>query len=178
MFSVASVSFLSSESSSTAVTPFSSLCCTEGGGVGGKDDGGVGGLLRLFYKDQTIGIKKKFASMKTQRVLTNKTKNHWVLAARSYLGKKLRIIIRDVVKHSIPKATLQLGLAIGWAAAKRGKQIQAGRDGGLHQGEEGETLDVERKAPQESKSHHKRNFFVVKHFVCYDIVLLWKVLYK
>lgn len=37
-----------SPSSSGAVTPFTIFCCTEGGGVGGSEEGGVGGLLRLF----------------------------------------------------------------------------------------------------------------------------------
>lgn len=46
--SVVSVSFCTSVSSSTAVVPLSILCCTEGGGVGGREDGGVGGLLRLL----------------------------------------------------------------------------------------------------------------------------------
>ena len=48
--SVASVCFRVSDSSSTTVTPLGSLCCTDGGGVGGREDGGVGGLLRLLCK--------------------------------------------------------------------------------------------------------------------------------
>lgn len=38
-----------SPSSSEGVTPFTIFCCTDGGGVGGSDEGGVGGLLRLFW---------------------------------------------------------------------------------------------------------------------------------
>lgn len=38
-----------SPSSSDGVTPFTIFCCTDGGGVGGSDEGGVGGLLRLFW---------------------------------------------------------------------------------------------------------------------------------
>lgn len=44
------------ESSSPEVTPFSSLCCTDGGGVGGREDGGVGGLLRLLCNDMANDI--------------------------------------------------------------------------------------------------------------------------
>lgn len=42
-----------SPSSSGAVTPFTIFCCTEGGGVGGSEDGGVGGLLRLFWGEDS-----------------------------------------------------------------------------------------------------------------------------
>lgn len=35
-------------SSSVVAKPFSSFCRATGGGVGGKEAGGVGGLLRLF----------------------------------------------------------------------------------------------------------------------------------
>lgn len=38
-----------SPSSSEGVTPFTIFCCTDGGGVGGSDEGGVGGLLTLFW---------------------------------------------------------------------------------------------------------------------------------
>lgn len=38
--------------SSAAVTPFTIFCCTEGGGVGGSEEGGVGGLLRLFWGER------------------------------------------------------------------------------------------------------------------------------
>lgn len=50
-------SFLVSFRSSVAVTPFTIFCCTEGGGVGGKDEGGVGGLLRLFFKIKEDEVK-------------------------------------------------------------------------------------------------------------------------
>lgn len=45
---VESASLGCSPISSAAVTPFTIFCCTEGGGVGGSEEGGVGGLLRLF----------------------------------------------------------------------------------------------------------------------------------
>lgn len=40
------MSFL--DSSSVVAKPFTSFCLATGGGVGGREAGGVGGLLRLF----------------------------------------------------------------------------------------------------------------------------------
>ena len=59
----------------------------------------------------------------------------------SYLGEKLRVVVRDVVQYCISKGALELGLAVGWAAAEGGEQVQTGSDGGLHQGKERKALD-------------------------------------
>lgn len=59
---------------------------------------------------------------------------------RQYLGEKLRVVVRDVVQYCISKGALELGLAVGRAAAEGGEQVQTGSDGGLHQGKERKAL--------------------------------------
>lgn len=46
-------------SSSAVAKPFTIFCLTTGGGVGGREAGGVGGLLRLFCCTEMYKMRKK-----------------------------------------------------------------------------------------------------------------------
>lgn len=77
-----------------------------------------------------------------QTAKANKVEHNIVYAVvERYLGEKLRVIVWDVVQHCISKGAFELNLAIGWAAAKGGKQVQTGSDGGLHQRQERKALE-------------------------------------
>lgn len=147
-----------SPSSSDGVTPLTIFCCTDGGGVGGSDEGGVGGLLRLFWgrggvlcarwhRETDIiswpQLYQPFAQVchpqlhLLKNLIIPKRYCHF-----SDLGKQLGIVVRARGQHPTSEGPSQLALPTDRAATAKGsKEAKVGGDGRLREGQQGQLLE-------------------------------------
>lgn len=151
-----------SPSSSDGVTPFTIFCCTDGGGVGGSDEGGVGGLLRLFWgrggavcarwhreTDISPGPTLHQPYPRVGHPYLHLPKN--LIVPKRYfqfsdLGEQLGVVVRACGQRPTSKGPPQLALPIdGAAAAKGSKETKIGGDGRLREGQQGQLLGGARR---------------------------------
>lgn len=135
-------------SSSDGVTPFTIFCCTDGGGVGGSDEGGVGGLLRLFWgwggvlcarwQGETDIISWPHTISATSSSIPlpppppQEPHHPQKVLSFSNLGKQLGIVVRASGQCPTSKGPPQLALPTDWAGTAKGsKEAKIGGDGRL-----------------------------------------------
>lgn len=131
-------------SSSVVANPLIIFCRFTGGGVGGRDAGGVGGLLRLLCcRNQNKYTVSTSWCRHTMFILFKLSE-----VSRSYLVGQLGVIVRDSIKRGAAKGTRQEALSIELAAAIGSKMGKVDPNQWLHEGQQGELLSGEKKREQ------------------------------